>query len=255
MRTSVEFQAMTALVTGASSGIGAETAVAFGARGAYVLVHYNSSRPGAEDTLRRLREAGGDGELLPADLSTEPGIQDLVTQLKSSARPVDILINNAGSLVARSKFLDLTPELWNRVITLNWTSAMRVAQAVLPGMIERRRGYIVNLSSIAARNGGGIGAIAYASSKAAVSCMTKGMAKEFAPHGVRVNAVSPGTIDNNFHRKFSNQKMLDAVVAATPLGRLGESAECAEVIVFLCSERSSFIQGQVIEVNGGMLMV
>jgi 3-oxoacyl-[acyl-carrier protein] reductase len=255
MPTSVEFQGMTALVTGASSGIGAETAVAFGARGAYVLIHYNASRAGAEEALRRVREAGGDGELLAADLSSEQGIDDLVRQLNSSARPIDILINNAGSLVERCKFLDFTPELWNRVVTLNWTSAMRVAQAVLPGMIERQRGFVVNLSSIAARNGGGIGAVAYASSKAAVSCMTKGMAKEFAPHGIRVNAVSPGTIDNNFHRKFSNKQMLDAVVAATPLGRLGESAECAEVIVFLCSERASFIQGQVIEVNGGMLMV
>jgi 3-oxoacyl-[acyl-carrier protein] reductase len=255
MPASTEFQNMTALVTGASSGIGAETAVAFGSRGAYVLMHYNSSRAGAEEALGRVRQAGGDGELLAADLSTEAGIGDLVTQLGCLRRPIDILINNAGSLVERSKFLDLSPELWNRVITLNWTSAMRVAQAVVPAMIERKRGFIVNLSSIAARNGGGIGAIAYASSKAAVSCMTKGMAKEFAPHGIRVNAVSPGTIDNNFHRKFSNKQLLDAVVAATPLGRLGESAECAEVIVFLCSDRASFIQGQIIEVNGGMLMV
>lgn len=255
MTASTEFQGMTALVTGASSGIGAETAVAFGSRGAYVLVHYNASREGAEDALRRLREAGGDGELLAADLSTETGIDGFVQRLRALARPVDILINNAGSLVERRKFLELTPELWNRVITLNWTSAMRIAQAVLPGMIERKRGFIVNLSSIAARNGGGIGAVAYASSKAAVSCMTKGMAKEFAPFGIRVNAISPGTIDNNFHRKFSTKQMLDAVVAATPLGRLGESAECAEVITFLCSERASFIQGQTIEINGGMLMV
>jgi 3-oxoacyl-[acyl-carrier protein] reductase len=255
MPASIEFQGMTALVTGASSGIGAETAVAFGSRGAYVLVHYNASRTGAEDALSRLREAGGEGELLAADLSTESGIDGFVQQLGSLARRIDILINNAGSLVERRKFLELTPDLWNRVITLNWTSAMRIAQAVLPGMIERKRGFIVNLSSIAARNGGGIGAVAYASSKAAVSCMTKGMAKEFAPYGIRVNAISPGTIDNNFHRKFSTRQMLDAVVAATPLGRLGESAECAEVITFLCSERASFIQGQIIEINGGMLMV
>jgi len=246
---------MTALITGASTGIGAETAAAFGARGAYVLVHYNSSRARAEDTLRRVRAGGGDGELLQADLSAESGIQSLISQIGSLERSISILVNNAGSLVERRKFLEITPELWQRVLTLNWTSAMRISQAVLPGMAARKRGFIVNLSSIAARNGGGLGAIAYASSKAAVSCMTKGMAKEFAPYGIRVNAVSPGTIDNDFHRKFSTRQMLDAVVAATPMGRLGESAECAQVIVFLCSPAASFIQGQVIEVNGGMLMV
>jgi 3-oxoacyl-[acyl-carrier protein] reductase len=202
-----------------------------------------------------VHSAGGGGELLEADLSTPEGIDHMVLQISVLSRPIEILINNAGSLVERCKFLDFRPELWNRVITLNWTSAMRVAQAVLPGMMECKRGSIVNISSIAARNGGGIGAIAYASSKAAVSCMTKGMAKEFAPHGIRVNAVSPGTIDNDFHRKFSNKQLLDTVVAATPMGRLGHSVECAEVILFLCSKRSSFIQGQIIEVNGGMLMV
>lgn len=250
-----EFQGQCALVTGASSGIGAETAVAFAARGAYVFAHYNANRAGAEEVLKRIREAGGEGELLAADLSTTEGIESLVHQISSIKRPIDILINNAGSLVERCKFLDFTPDLWNRVITLNWTSAMRVSQAVLPGMIERKRGVIVNLSSIAARNGGGIGASAYSSSKAAVSCMTKGMAKEFAPYGIRVNAVSPGTIDNDFHRKFSTRQMLDNMVAATPLGRLGDSAECANVILFLCSKQASFIEGQIIEVNGGMLMV
>ena len=133
--------------------------------------------------------------------------------------------------------------------------ALRISQAVLPGMIERRRGVIVNLSSIAARNGGGIGACAYASTKAAVSAMTKGMAKEFAPHGIRVNALSPGAIDNYFHRKFSTRQLLDSMIAVTPMDRLGTSEECADVIVFLCSDASRFIQGQSIEVNGGMYML
>ena len=249
-----QFQGMTALVTGASSGIGAETAVALGARGAFVLIHYNAGREGAEGVLGRVRAAGGDGTLLQADFSVEAGIEDFLRQLKDTGRPADILINNAGALVQRAKFLDSTPELWNRVITLNLTSAMRITQAVLPGMIERKRGFIVNTSSIAARNGGGVGAIAYATSKAAVSAMTKGLAKEFSPYGIRVNAVSPGAVDNDFHRKFSTRQMLDAMAAATPMGRLGTSEECADVIVFLCSEGARFIQGQVIEVNGGLLM-
>jgi len=255
MSSEQEFQGKTALVTGASSGIGAETAVAFARRGAYVLMHYNSSRAGVDEAFARVRAAGGDGLLLKADLGEESGIDDFVRQLRETGRPVDFLINNAGSLVARAKFLDITPDLWHRVITLNWTSALRISQAVLPGMIERRRGVIVNLSSIAARNGGGIGACAYASTKAAVSAMTKGMAKEFAPHGIRVNALSPGAIDNNFHRKFSTRQLLDSMIAATPMDRLGTSEECADVIVFLCSDASRFIQGQSIEVNGGMYML
>jgi 3-oxoacyl-[acyl-carrier protein] reductase len=255
MSVEQEFQGKTALVTGASSGIGAETAVALARRGAFVLMHYNQSRAGADEALFRVRAAGGDGLLLKADLSEEAGIEDFVRHLKEAGRSVEFLINNAGSLVGRAKFLDITSDLWHRVITLNWTSAMRISQAVLPGMLERGRGVIVNLSSIAARNGGGIGASVYASAKAAVATMTKNMAKEFAPLGIRVNAISPGAIDNHFHRKFSNQQMLNSFVAATPMGRMGTSEECADVIVFLCSDAARFIQGQSIEVNGGMFML
>jgi 3-oxoacyl-[acyl-carrier protein] reductase len=114
---------------------------------------------------------------------------------------------------------------------------------------------VVNVSSVAALTGGGLGALAYSSAKAGLSTMTKGLAKEFAPQGVRVNAVSPGTIDTEFHRTFSTEQMLNATRSATPMGRLGTSEECADVIVFLCSEQARFIQGQVIEVNGGFLMV
>ena len=127
MSSEQEFQGKTALVTGASSGIGAETAVAFARRGAYVLMHYNSSRAGADEAFARVRAAGGDGLLLKADLGEEPGIDDFVRQLRETGRPVDFLINNAGSLVARAKFLDITPALWHRVITLNWTSALRIS--------------------------------------------------------------------------------------------------------------------------------
>jgi NAD(P)-dependent dehydrogenase (short-subunit alcohol dehydrogenase family) len=141
------------------------------------------------------------------------------------------------------------------VITLNLTSAFFLAKAVLRGMVERKHGFVVNISSVAARNGGGIGALAYASAKAATSAMTKGLAKEFAPLGIRINAVSPGTVDTNYHRNFSNDQMLNGVRAATPMGRLGTAEEIADVTVFLCSEQARFIQGQVIEVNGGFLMV
>jgi 3-oxoacyl-[acyl-carrier protein] reductase len=252
MNNSTEFKGMTALVTGSSNGIGAETAVAFAERGANVLVHYNTARKQAENVLRRVREAGSDGEVFGADLSRVEGVHQFISDI--AGRPVDILINNAGSLIQRTKFLDFTEDMWNRVYMLNLTSAILITQKLLPYMIEQKRGFVVNVSSVAARNGGGIGASAYSSSKAALSCMTKGLAKEFAPQGVRVNGVAPGTVDTNFHREFSTEQMLNNVRAMTPLGRLGTSEESASVIVFLCTEAARFIHGEMIEVNGGFLM-
>jgi len=124
-----------------------------------------------------------------------------------------------------------------------------------PAMIERGGGVIVNLSSIAARNGGGPGATVYSAAKASVSAITKGLAKELAPRGIRVNAVSPGTVDNNFHAQFSTRQILDSVVAMTPAGALGTNEEVADTILFLCSNASRYIHGQTIEINGGIFMV
>jgi NAD(P)-dependent dehydrogenase (short-subunit alcohol dehydrogenase family) len=248
-----EFRNQTVLITGASAGIGAAAAHAFGNRGAHVMVHYNSRREAAAQVVKGIEAAGGTGEIVQADLGTSEGIQGLCAWL--AARKVDILVNNAGSLVRRTKVLEFTPELMNQVLLLNFTSAFFVAQAVLAGMAERKHGIIVNISSVAARNGGGIGALAYASAKAALSAMTKNMAKEFAPAGIRVNTVSPGTIDTDYHRTFSTEQMLNGVKAATPAGRLGTSEEVADAILYLCSDGARFIQGQALEVNGGFLMV
>jgi 3-oxoacyl-[acyl-carrier protein] reductase len=140
-------------------------------------------------------------------------------------------------------------------MTLNVKSLWFLTQAFVPQMIEAGSGVIVNVSSIAARNGGGPGASIYAAAKAAVSSLTKGLAKELAPKGIRVNAVSPGTVDNYFHERYSNREILNNVVAMTPAGRLGTNEEVADTILFLCSEGSRYIYGQTIEVNGGMYMV
>lgn len=253
MTNDKEFQGLTALVTGSSNGIGAEAAVRFAERGARVLIQYNAAKDQAEQVLDRVRKAGSDGEIAQADLSTREGVHAFLEWLK--ARPVDILVNNAGSLVKRTRFLEFNDDLWEQVFMLNLHSAAMITRAVLPHMMERKRGYVVNISSVAARNGGGLGAIAYSSAKAALSSMTKGLAKEFAPAGVRINGVSPGTVDTNYHRTFSTAQMLDGVRAMTPMGRLGTSEEIADVIVFLCTSGSSFICGQMIEVNGGFLLV
>lgn len=249
------FEGTTALITGASNGIGAETAVRFGAEGAYVLAHYNSAGEAARRVLERIREAGGDGELLQSDLSCAEGVYKLVDLVRKSGRTVDSLVNNAGSLVKRTRFLEFTDDLWQQVFMLNFHSASILTRELLPAMIERKRGCVVNVSSIAARNGGGIGATAYACAKAALTAMTKGLAREFGPAGIRVNTVAPGTIDTNYHKRFSTPQVLENVVHATPIGRIGRSEDVAGVIAFLCSEDAAFIHGESIEVNGGFLML
>ena len=168
--------------------------------------------------------------------------------------PIDILVNNAGSLVARYNILEMTPERIHEVLDLNFTSAVLTSQAVSAPMIERRTGVIINIVSIAGHTGGGPGAGIYASSKAALTAFTKALAKELAPHGVRVNAVSPGVIDTPFHEAFSTPEMIQNFVRMIPLGRVGTSEECASVIAFLASDAASYVVGETIEVNGGQLM-
>lgn len=249
-----ELEGKTALVTGASRGIGAATAIALARAGARrLLIHYHSNPEGAERVRAAVTAAGAEATLHQADLGAVAGIRSLAADIRPV--PVDILVNNAGSLVQRASLAEFTEELFDRVMNLNVKSAYFITQAVAPGMIERGGGCIVNVSSIAARNGGGPGATIYAAAKAAVSCMTKGVAKELAPKGVRVNGVSPGTVDNDFHARFSTREMLARMAASTPAGRLGTNEEVADVIVFLCSHAARYIYGQTIEINGGMLMV
>jgi 3-oxoacyl-[acyl-carrier protein] reductase len=252
MKNDHSLKNLTALVTGASSGIGEATSIALAREGANIIIHYNSKRAEAEAVLKKVLALGVEAELVQADLTTMEGTQKL--SRFAEGKTIDILVNNAGSLIARTKVLEFTPELWEKVMMLNLTSAFFVSQAVLKGMAERKRGVIVNVSSVAARFGGGVGALAYATAKAAISTMTKGLTKEFAPLNIRVNAVSPGTVDTNYHKSFSTPEGLDGVRSATPVGRLGAPEEIADAIVFLSSDKASFIHGQVIEVNGGFLM-
>jgi 3-oxoacyl-[acyl-carrier protein] reductase len=249
-----ELEGKSALVTGASRGIGAAVAIALAGAGCgRVLIHYHAGQQGAHETAAAVRKAGARADLLSADLGQSQDIAEFCAWLRG--QQVDILINNAGSLVQRAKLGEYTPELFDAVMNLNAKSAYFIAQAVAAGMVERGHGVIVNLSSIAARNGGGIGATVYAAAKAAVACMTKGMSRELAPAGIRVNAISPGTVDNDFHARFSTREMLDSVVKQTPQGRLSTNEEMADVILFLCSHGARNIHGQTIEINGGMFMV
>ncbi len=242
-----------ALITGASRGIGAASALTLAHAGVRrFLLQYNSYPEGAAEVKAALEALGAEVTLTQANLATEKGIEAFCAGLKPEW---DILLNNAGSLVKRAKLLDYTPELFDEVMNLNVKSVYFITKAIAPGMIDRKNGVVINVSSIAARNGGGPGATVYAAAKAAVAAITKGLAKELAPQGIRVNAVSPGTVDNHFHEVFSNRQILDSVIAQTPQGRLSTNEDVSDVVLFLCSPAARYIQGQTIEINGGMYMV
>ncbi|MET0646860.1 MAG: 3-oxoacyl-ACP reductase family protein [Pyrinomonadaceae bacterium] len=244
-----------ALVTGASSGIGRATAVALAECGASVAVNFHRNESGAEETRATIVNAGGRATVIQADVTRAGDVRALVGRVVEELGPVDILVNNAGSLVERLKILELTEERWDEVIDLNLKSAFLCSQAVAASMMERKTGAIVNVSSIAGRNGGALGSIHYSTAKGGLITLTKGFAKELAPYGVRVNAVSPGVIDTPYHERFSTPEAMKGYVGGIPLGRVGTPEEVASVIVFLASDAASYLCGETIEINGGMLML
>jgi 3-oxoacyl-[acyl-carrier protein] reductase len=254
MKSLFDLTGSVALVTGASSGIGAATAATLAELGAHVGLGYHNNQQGAEDTRDRIMASGGTAIAIKCDVRHPAEIRALVGRTATELGPIDILVNNAGSLIGRRTLREVTDDHLDAVYALNLKSAVLASQAVVTSMIERGRGAIVNVVSIAGHNGGGPGAGAYAASKAALTCYTKSMAKELAPHGVRVNAVAPGVIDTPFHEVFSTPEMLRTFVSTIPLGRLGTPAECATAIAFLASSAASYIIGETIEVNGGQLM-
>ncbi len=254
MNSCLDLNGKVALVTGGSSGIGAATARLFAELGADVSITYHHNRDGANkvrDEIAQTRRTVA----IQIDMREANQIRAMVTRTREELGPVDILVNNAGSLVARMPMMEMTEKRWNEVLSLNLTSAMLCAQAVAPSMIERKSGAIINVVSIAGRTGGGPGAGAYAAAKAGLVALTKSMAKELAPHGVRVNAISPGVIDTPFHEQFSTPEMIRSFISSIPLGRIGSARECATVIAFLASDAASFVVGETIEVNGGQLML
>ncbi len=255
MQNYLDLSGKVALVTGASSGIGAATAAVFADLGAKVAIGYFHNRKGAEQGREAIVSAGGKAIAIRADVCQESEIRRLVKSTVDELGPIDILVNNAGSLVERMKLHEVTAEKWDRILNLNLKSAMLCSQAVAPSMTERRTGSIINVVSIAGRNGGGPGAGAYAAAKAGLIAFTKSMARELGPHGIRVNAVSPGVIDTPFHEVFSTPEMMRNFAAMIPLGRVGVPVECATAIAFLASEAASFVVGETIEVNGGQLML
>jgi 3-oxoacyl-[acyl-carrier protein] reductase len=254
MSSSFDLNGKVALVTGASSGIGRATAEALARNGAMVAVNFHRNEAGAAAACAQITGAGGKAIAVSADVTRAADVESLVKRTVDEFGPIDILVNNAGSLVERLKILELTEERWDEVIDLNLKSAFLCSQAVAASMIERQTGAIINVSSIAGRTGGALGSIHYSAAKGGLITFTKGLAKELAPFGIRVNAVSPGVIDTPYHEQFSSPEMMKTYAANIPLGRVGTPAEVAKVICFLASDAAEYLAGETIEINGGMFM-
>jgi 3-oxoacyl-[acyl-carrier protein] reductase len=244
-----------ALVTGAGAGLGRACALVLGKRGARVAVHYMKSREGAEQVVSELQAAGVEAASFQADLTKSAEVEAMVAAVNAKFGSIDILVNNAGDLMGRKPLLEMSEEFFHAVIDVNLTSTFLVCRAVGPAMVARRSGTIVNMSSLAAWNGGGPGAGAYSAAKGAVVSLTKALAKEMSPHGVRVNCVAPGLIgDTAFHGRFTAPAAFENAAKGVLLGRAGTPDEVATVVAFLASSDASFLTGETIEINGGMNM-
>ncbi|OLP62760.1 oxidoreductase [Xaviernesmea oryzae] len=242
------------LVTGASTGIGAVVATAFAAQRARVAVHFNQSAAAAEVVVENIRQAGGEAILVQGDMS-QPGESERVVEAAAGKLGgLDGLVNNAGGMLGRVPSLEVDDAHYARVMDLNARSVLAATRAAVP-FLKRRGGFVINTTSIAARNGGGNGAILYAAAKGFVSTITRGHAKEFVGEGIRVNAVAPGIIATPFHERYTSPEMVEAQRQSVPMGRVGTSDECVGAYLFLASPLlSGYITGQILEVNGGQLM-
>ena len=244
-----------ALVTGGGAGLGRACAMTLGQRGARVAVHYMKSRDGAEDVVATLAAAGVEAQTFQGNLTKAADVKALVDNVTTRFGSIDILVNNAGDLIERTPLMEMSEEFFHAVMDVNLTSAFLMCQAAGAGMIARKRGAIVNMSSLAAWNGGGPGAGAYSAAKGAVVSLTKALAKELAPHGIRVNCVAPGLIgDTAFHGRFTPPAAFENAAKGVLLGRAGTPDEVATVVAFLASADASFLTGETIEINGGMNM-
>ncbi|MCZ6515053.1 MAG: 3-oxoacyl-ACP reductase FabG [Acidobacteria bacterium] len=244
----------TALVTGGSSGIGRATAEKLAELGARVAINYRKNQAGAEAAVETIKKNGGEAFAVRADVAKAAEVERMVEAVRGKWGKIDILINNAGDLIRRTMLAEMTEEFWDLTMDLNFKSVFLCVKATWEEMRDRKSGIIINITSVAARNGGGPGAAAYAASKGGVLTYTKSLAKELAPHGIRVNAVAPGVIATPFHEKYSSAEQMERFRAMVPLGRIGTSEETADVVVFLACRESRYMAGETVEVNGGMLM-
>jgi 3-oxoacyl-[acyl-carrier protein] reductase len=250
----VIFSEEVAWVTGSSTGIGAASAVALAHQGCRVAVHYNRSEDEAQEVMEKITASGGDAMLVGGDVSDAGEVERMAREVEDRYGRLDVLVNNAGSLIERRSFSEMTEDLWDRVISVNLKSVFLCSKAVLPMMKRQGSGRIINMTSVAARNGGGPGSAAYASAKGGVSTLTRAMAKDLVSENILVNGVAPGVITTPFHDRFTPPDVRENMAAAIPMGREGTPEEVAGAVLFLASPWANYLVGEIIEVNGGQLM-
>jgi 3-oxoacyl-[acyl-carrier protein] reductase len=242
------------LITGGSTGIGAALVRAFAEQGSRVALHYNASEDAARALADEIGAQGREVALVRGDVSRSAEVERIVDEAAERFGALDGLINNAGGMLGRVAYGDISDEHYDAVMDLNVRSVFVACRRAIP-WLKRQGGFIINTSSIAARNGGGGGAGLYGSTKAFDSNLTRGLAKELIGSGVRVNAVAPGVIATPFHERYSTPEQMKAMLGTLPQGRLGTAEDCVGAYLFLASEMlSGYVIGQVIEVNGGQLM-
>lgn len=248
---SIDLTGRRALVTGAGHGIGSAIAERLASAGADVVVHYGTSGDGATDVAARIVAMGRRAWTVQADVTDPVEVQSLLDAAVGYLGGLDILVTNAGHLVQRCPIEAMEVSLWHQIIDVNATSTFLTCRAAIPALREGG-GRIITMSSLAAHNGGGPGGVAYAAAKAAVSGLTRGLAKELAPDGITVNAVAPGFIGGTaFHGTFTPEAAQKAIVAGIPLGRAGTPGDVADVVLWLASTLSGFVTGATIDINGG----
>lgn len=241
-----------AIVTGGARDIGRAVSEKLAAEGAKVVVNYFSNAEFGAQTVAAIEAAGGTAIAVAGDMTVKKDVENLVAKAcEAYGGNIDILVNVVGGLVARKPLLEMDDEFFDHIMRLNVTSTFMTTHAVVPHMKEGAA--IVNFASQAGRDGGGPGASAYATSKAAVMTFTRAMAKELGPSGIRVNCVCPGMISTTFHDTFSKDAVRKNVAAATPLRREGQASEVADLVSYLASGQASFLTGTSVDVNGGLL--
>lgn len=240
-----------AIVTGGGRDIGRSICLKLAAQGVSVVVNYHSSKAGAEETVSQIKAGGGNAIAVQADVTDLNSIKRLVSETQNAfGSAIHILVNNAGGLIARKPLAEIDEDYYNRVMDVNLKSTFFVTQAVVPHMPAGSA--IVNLASLAGRNGGGGGALTYATSKGAVLTFTKGLSKELGPKNIRVNCVSPGLIATTFHDTFTPDEGRAKAAAATALRREGQADEVGDAVAYLASDAASFVTGESLEINGGL---
>jgi 3-oxoacyl-[acyl-carrier protein] reductase len=240
-----------AIVTGGSRDIGRAISIKLAREGAKVVVNYLSSETGANETVAEIESFGGTAVAVKADVSKQLDIDFLKAKtIEAFGDKVDILVNNAGGLFARKTLQEFDEDFYDLVMNVNFKSTVFVSQAFEPLM--GKGAAIINISSLAARDGGGGGSALYASSKGAVTTFTRAMSKELGPKGIRVNGLCPGLIGTKFHDDFTKDDIRVKVAASTPLRREGTANEVADLVAYLASEEASFINGNNIDINGGL---